>query len=110
MITARVILFLTNLVIGLAEFLIGLRVILKLLGAGISAPFVQWVYQTSDSLLTPFLGMFPTSTLPEGFTIEFSALFGLIVYAFIGYLISEAIGFFETRRTVIIERTERKKG
>lgn len=108
MITAEIILFLTNLIIGLAESLIGLRVILKFLGANAAAPFVQWIYQTSDSLLYPFQGMFPVSHLPEGFTIEFSALFGLIVYAFLGYILEDAISFFEMRRVVYIEKRRRK--
>lgn len=110
MIAAQTILSLTNLVIGLAELLIGLRVLLKFFGANPVAPFVSWVYQTSDSLLSPFQGMFPVTHLPVGFTIEFSALFGLLIYALFGYILAEVIGFFEVRRELLVERLRSKKG
>ncbi len=87
----RVILLLNNTIFGIVEFFIGLRIILKLFGASTSAPFVSWVYETTNPLLRPFLGMFPSPRLEGGFIIEFSALFGLLVYAFIGYLIEQII-------------------
>lgn len=100
MITSFFIIWLTNFVIGVIEFLIGLRIILKLLGVGL-APFVQWVYQTSQPLLNPFEGMFPTTriagTAPTS-VLEFSAVFGFLVYAFIGFLLVEIIRFFAYRR------------
>ena len=87
----RYILTLTDTVIGILEFLISLRILLKLLGASTAAPFVNWVYETSRPLLTPFEGMFPSSTLIGGMTLEASALFALLVYAFLGFLLESAI-------------------
>jgi uncharacterized protein YggT (Ycf19 family) len=81
-----------NLVANLVEGLLLLRMTLKLFGARTVAPFVSWVYQTTDPLLTPFAGMFPTPSLTGGFVIEFSSLFALMVYAFIGYASVELIG------------------
>lgn len=89
--TPKLIAFLVNLVTSLIEGLLGLRIVLKLLGASTVAPFVSWIYETTQPLLTPFAGMFPSPKLPEGFVIEFSALFALVVYAFIGYLITELL-------------------
>lgn len=106
--SAQLIISLTNLVIGLAEAVISLRIALKFFGVNAAAPFVQWVYATSDSLLYPFQGMFPSTHLPEGFVIEFSAFFGLIVYALFGYILEELVGFFETRRVIITETVKRK--
>ncbi len=80
-----------NLVINLVEGLLLLRVSLKLLGARTTAPFVTWVYQTTEPLIAPFAGMFPAPQLTGGFVIEFSALFALLAYAFVGYLIAETI-------------------
>ncbi len=71
------------------EGLIGLRILLKLLGANTLAPFVRWVYETSKPLLAPFEGMFPSPHLRGGFVIEVSALFAFLAYAFIEYLIEE---------------------
>jgi hypothetical protein len=87
----RYILTLSDLIIGIIEFLLSLRILLKLLGASSSAPFVQWVYETTRPLLAPFEGMFPTSTLPVGFVLEVSTLFALITYAFLGVLLESVI-------------------
>ena len=87
----RYILFLTDTIVGVIEFLLSLRVLLKLLGASTHAPFVQWVYETTRPLLSPFEGMFPTSTLPVGLVLEISTLFALMTYAFIGFLLESAI-------------------
>jgi len=82
---------LSNTIIGIVEFLISLRILLKLLGARTAAPFVTWVYETTRPLLVPFEGMFPSSTISTGFVLEISALFALIIYAFAGVLLESAI-------------------
>lgn len=83
-----------NLLIAFAEGVIGLRILLKLMGASSAAPFVRWVYDTSKPLLYPFEGMFPSSNLNSvPFTIEFSAIFALFAYMFLGYILQEAIDF-----------------
>ena len=95
MITSRTLLLLTNILLGFVEFIIGLRVFLKLFGARAAAPFVSWVYETSQPLLVPFEGMFPTSRLGGRLTLEVSALFALLVYAFLGYLVEELISYLD---------------
>lgn len=85
------VLVLTEAIVSLVEFLLGLRVILKFLGAFTSAPFVRWVYETTGPLLAPFNNMFPSSPLARGAEIEVSALFALVIYAFAGFLIESAI-------------------
>lgn len=94
----RPILFLTNLVFGFIEFMLGLRIILKLFSANAATPFVQWVYETSRPLLAPFEGIFPTARLEGGFIIEFSAIFALLIYALIAYFIHELIASSVARR------------
>jgi len=94
MITPELILAMLNLLVVFAESVIGLRVILKLMGASEVAPFVHWIYETSKPLLYPFQGMFPSSFLSNvPFTIEFSAIFALFAYMFLGYLVQEIIDF-----------------
>ena len=61
---------------------------LKLFGASASAPFVDWVYQTSEPLLRPFAGIFPTARLEDPYLIEISAIFALIIYLIIHQLLS----------------------
>jgi len=81
----------TDIVLGLVSVFVGLRFILKLFGANTGAPFVQWVYNTSAPLLTPFEGMFPAPEVTSGFVIEFSALFALIIYMLLAYLIQVTV-------------------
>ena len=85
------IVILVNGVTSLIEGVLGLRLVLKLFSASITAPFVRWVYETTDPLLTPFSGMFPAPKLTGGFVIEFSALFAFIIFAVVGYLAAEII-------------------
>ncbi len=104
MITLATISFLTNVVFGFIEFLVGFRILLRLFGASPQAPFVNWIYETSTPLLSPFAGMFPSPRLQGGFVVEFSALFGLLVYAFIAYGVTELIKYLEQTA----ERAERR--
>jgi uncharacterized protein YggT (Ycf19 family) len=86
-----------NIIIGIIQIFLGLRIVLKLFGGSTTAPFVQWVYDTSESLLYPFEGIFPTTTLDGRFVIEFSALFALIIYTLVGYFLTHLLLMFEKR-------------
>lgn len=85
------VIFLTNLIAGVVETLLSLRVILKLFGANPRTPFVAWVYETSAPLLKPFIDIFPSPRIEGLFILEFSTLFALGIYAFVGYFIIEII-------------------
>ena len=63
-----------------------LRLLLKLLSANPEAAFVRWLYETSEPLLAPFEGMFPT-VVEQGIVIEFSTLFAVAFYAIVAYLL-----------------------
>ena len=80
--------------LGIIEFFLIARFLLKLFGANQAAPFVNWIYDTSDSMLEPFSRAFPTTRI-EGFVFDFNALFGLFVYIFGAYLLTEFIVFVE---------------
>lgn len=83
---------LVKLIIGAIEFFLGLRFLLRLLGANAEAPFVSWIYEMSAPLLAPFEGIFPSARV-EGLVFDFTTLFALLVYVFIGYLILEAVAY-----------------
>lgn len=86
---------LVSLVTWVVQALLGLRFILKLLGASSVAPFVRWVYETTDSLLTPFEGMFTQPALTGPFVLEITTLFAIIAYTFAGYLIIHIVRLLE---------------
>jgi uncharacterized protein YggT (Ycf19 family) len=83
------------------ELLLAIRFVLRLLGASPSASFVEWIYETTKPLLQPFLFAFPTPSVKGGFVLEFTTLFALFAYAFIGYVIQEVLA--------IIDRNDHKK-
>lgn len=93
----RILKDLAQLVIGLVEILLVTRFILKLFGANPQADFVAWIYDTTQPLLAPFLLAFPTPSIQGGYTLEFTTLFAVFVYAFIGYLIQEILGILGAR-------------
>ncbi|MFD2637991.1 YggT family protein [Piscibacillus salipiscarius] len=93
----RFINYLINLVIGLVQLILGLRIILKLFGASVSAPFVEWTYNTSEPLLHPFEGIFPTKVLDGTFVVEFSAIFAFLIYTIIGYFLTSLILGFDRK-------------
>jgi len=79
--------------VGIVEVALGMRLLLKLLGANPTAGFVGWVYATTAPLLQPFAGMFPSPIIERGFILEFSTLFAMIIYAIFGWLLIELILF-----------------
>lgn len=83
---------LVNVVVVAIEFFLGIRFLLRLFGANPAAPFVQWIYDMTQPLLVPFNNIFPTSRV-EGFVFDFTTLFALLVYVFIGYLVMELIAY-----------------
>lgn len=91
MLAPRFLIRLINLVTDIVVGLLGLRIVLKILGASTTAPFVTWVYDTTRPLLTPFQGMFPSPELAPRLTLEFSAVFAIVVYSFVGYILSDIV-------------------
>lgn len=77
--------------VALIEILLVFRFVLRLLGANPNAGFVNWIYQTTQPLLKPFLFAFPTPKISGSFVLEFTTLFAIFAYAFIGYLIQELL-------------------
>ncbi len=71
--------------LAVVGILLGLRFVLKLLGANASNGFVNWIYENSGEILGPFRNIFPAANL-DGFVIEFSTIFALVVYGIIGML------------------------
>ncbi len=100
-----VITFLVNTVVTVVEVFLGLRFLLKLLGANPVTPFVDWVYDTSRPLLEPFVAMFPAPVIDGRYILEFTTLFAIIVYAVASWLVLELIRYIY-RATEPRERRE----
>jgi YGGT family len=88
-IVARVI----DVVAGVVELLLALRLVLELLGANAGAAFVAWIYQASDNLVAPFAGAFPSISLGNGSVLDLSAVLAMIAYAILAWLLIRLFSF-----------------
>lgn len=95
---AEFLLNITYAILGFISFLLLFRIILKLFGASTAAPFVSWIYETTEPLLSPFVGMFPAPAIDGTFVIEFSAIFALLVYVLIAFFIESIIHWLKGLR------------
>jgi len=94
-INMRILIYLINLVFGLAEVILGLRFLLKLFGANPGASFASWIYEVTAPLLQPIIKIFPASSTSGVFTVEFTALFGLVFFALSRYLLIQLVIFID---------------
>ncbi|WLD92658.1 YggT family protein [Alkalihalobacillus sp. AL-G] len=81
--------YLVNLLMGIIEALILLRIILKLFGANPYTPFVQWIYNLTMPLLAPFRNIFPSPVIAERYELELTSIFALIVYGLLAYFLTQ---------------------
>lgn len=83
---------------GIVEALIGLRFLLRLLGANPASQFVQWIYDWSTPFVRPFAGIFgqnATVTGPGAVTssvFDWTALIAFIVVGLIVGILARAFG------------------
>ena len=78
------------LLFGFLEALIGLRVILKLIGANPAAFFAQMIYGITDVFLWPFAGITPDPGV-GAFQLEISSIIAMIVYALVAWGLTRLI-------------------
>lgn len=103
----RILAGLINFFTALAGIFLGLRVLLRLFGANPEAPFVQWVYRSTDTLLQPFRGIFPTETIARDYVVDFSALFALLVYGLIGMALLSLVLYLTPAEPVATKKKRR---
>src|SRR3989344_303712 len=84
---------LVNGVIGIIEAALALRFVLKLFGASAASQFVALVYGITDSLLGSFVGAFQDFSLGGGLVVDITAIFAMIGYAILGWLIIRLLSF-----------------
>lgn len=104
MFTGALIQRLIDFFVGLAVILLGLRVVFRLFDANASSGFVEWIYDASGSLLSPFRGIFPNVQVDPGNVLDVTALFAMLMYAIIGFALSYLVGSLTPRETVTKRR------
>ncbi len=76
---------------GFIEMIIGLRFVLRLLGANPASGFVQWVYDWSTPFVAPFAGIFGQESTITGAGVVTTSVFdwtALIALIIIGLVIA----------------------
>ena len=86
--------YLLYFVFGVLEVLLTLRLVLKLLGAGVTSSFVDGLYRLSGIFITPFEGIFrrgvsqgiETSSVLEPATVVAIVVYALVVWGIVTLL------------------------
>ncbi len=92
----RIIRAFINIVMGVIELLLSVRLIFKFLVVNASTPFVAWLYRVTARLVAPFAKILPDYKF-SGFVVDFATLAALIVYALIGYFILSIFPYSRNR-------------
>lgn len=95
--TERVIYTILEVIFDVIAILLGFRILLRFLGANANTPIVNWIYDTTNSLIAPFAGIFPSPQVSGFFTIDVAAIIALVVYSLVGYAVLSLIADFSDR-------------
>jgi len=88
---------LINIVLSVVQIIVGLYIVLKMFGAA-DVPFVRFIYNISAPLLSPFVGIFQPITFLDRYMLDLSAVFALIIYSAIGFLLMRLALLIERRK------------
>jgi uncharacterized protein YggT (Ycf19 family) len=81
----------------LAVIVLVLAFFLQLFNASETASFTEWVYRSANRVMDPFRGIFPSKTTGVGSVIDFSMLFGIIIYGIVALLLHSLIEWLDYR-------------
>ena len=98
------------LLLGIADGLIALRVILKLIAANPENDFADFIYDITKPLVAPFFGITGTPTA-NGSVLEIGSIIAMVVYFFAAWIVVRLISLIFARpsaRSVTVEDRNRK--
>lgn len=97
------------LLFGLLEALIGMRIVLKLVGANPASWFTVFVYQLTDIFLWPFQDIVANPSV-QGLVLEITSFIAMLVYALLAWAIVRLVWLVlyhrDTRRVTTYDRDE----
>ena len=85
-------------ILGLLEMLLGLRFVLKLIGANPGSGFSEFIYGITAVFVAPFVGLIRTP-VAGGSVLELTTLIAMVVYALFFWLIVRGIEIVADRPT-----------
>lgn len=90
----RVNLAIIYLFVGLAEVFLLVRAVMRFFAANNNNGFIHWVYSSSNILMEPLRGTFTTVTVGHDHTVDFAALFAMVVYSTVAMIFVALFSFF----------------
>ena len=76
---------------------LGLRVFLLAFSANTTTPFVNFIYNTSNTFMQPFREIFPPKAVSETGYLDVAAVFAMIIYGLIGWGFSALIHWIQNK-------------
>ncbi len=85
---------------GAIEMLLGMRFLLRLLGANAQNQFAQFIYNLSAPLIAPFSTLLISPTAEGGANIfDVNIVIAMIAYVLLGYLLVSLVRFLFARKS-----------
>lgn len=78
------------LALGVLETMIGLRILLRLIGANPASAFAGFLYAITDVFLWPFFGLTP-SPAAGNLVLDIPAMIAMLVYALLAWLVVRVV-------------------
>jgi uncharacterized protein YggT (Ycf19 family) len=80
-----------------AAALLAMAFFLKLSDASETAPFVEWVYRSTDRLMQPFRSIYPSVEGDQGSVVDFALLFAMFMYGLGAVLVGSLLAWVDRR-------------
>jgi YggT family protein len=95
------------LVFGLITALLVIRLVLKVIGAYASAPFVGFIYNVTNFFLEPFKGLLPAMVNGRS-VLEPAVLIAIGVYLLVAFLLAKIVELILSRSVTVAHRSRRR--
>lgn len=81
------------------------RVLLLLSGANMQAGFYQFVLQATSDAMGPFRSLFPPHPVGQTGYLDVSAIFAIVVYLLVAYLVGQLVSFLDHKARSLRRRS-----
>jgi len=81
--------------------LLAIRLLLELFAARESAPFFQFIKSVTDPFYSPFRGLVPSPSTPEGFTLALPIIIAIVVYMLLHLAINSFLRILAHRKVAV---------
>ncbi len=109
---AELIIRIVEVIFTIVIFALFIRFVFRLLGANTESSIVQFVYNSTNPLLSPFRTIFTPQVIEPGYIVEFSTLIAIVFYLVTTWIIVAIVRSFErytvrdSERVTIVRKKE----